>query len=396
MDALFTFITMAFPKAGIQIAGLPLTLNLLLTVYVVLRHPNQTLLLIQRHKNFFFLYMVLFFFGTMSILLDLVQGAKPFFLAQMVIVLISPLVGVSITRISSDNLLKIVIFAMIIANFYGIIQYAIGIDHVAIPGVTYTYGQNIFEKPIGWSAENGTAEKIISTYQNGNSFGLFVVLGICFLLSHKLKNHIWEYARLFALFLGFVGFLLCGSRSIQIPFILFLVVLLSSFIKQLSPRRRSITLFIGGIGCAAGVGFLLCQKTILAQFSDRLITQTLASSTGNGRTTQWAHDVDVISGMKPLALCRQMLLGQNPHTDIGGEGLPKFFCIFGLISTCAFFGGLVAIVHACWKRVDGRIMSMGILCVLIAFCVDQSFLYPPNVMNIALFAVATLYRRQNR
>ena len=50
MDALYVFITTALPKAGVQVAGLPLTLNLLLTAYVILRHPNQTLLMMQRFR----------------------------------------------------------------------------------------------------------------------------------------------------------------------------------------------------------------------------------------------------------------------------------------------------------------------------------------------------------
>ena len=44
----------------------------------------------------------------------------------------------------------------------------------------------------------------------------------------------------------------------------------------------------------------------------------------------------------------------------------------------------------CWRSYNGLILAIGILCVIIAFCVEQTFLYPPNVMNIALFAVAVL------
>ena len=51
MDALYIFITTALPKAGAQVAGLPLTLNLLLTAYVILRHPNQTLLMMQKFRG---------------------------------------------------------------------------------------------------------------------------------------------------------------------------------------------------------------------------------------------------------------------------------------------------------------------------------------------------------
>ena len=140
----------------------------------------------------------------------------------------------------------------------------------------------------------------------------------------------------------------------------------------------------------AGIVALAVQRTIISQFTDRLIKQTLSSSTGNGRTIQWAHNIDVISEMNGPELLRQILIGQDPNVAIGGEGLPKYFCIFGLISTVAFFCGIISIIRMCWRSYNGRILAIGILCVFIAFCVDQSFLYPPNVMNIALFAVAVL------
>lgn len=50
MDELSVFVTTSLPKAGAQVAGLPLTLNLLLTAYVILRHPNRTLLMMQRFR----------------------------------------------------------------------------------------------------------------------------------------------------------------------------------------------------------------------------------------------------------------------------------------------------------------------------------------------------------
>lgn len=50
MDELSVFVTTSLPKAGAQVAGLPLTLNLLLTAYVILRHSNRTLLMMQRFR----------------------------------------------------------------------------------------------------------------------------------------------------------------------------------------------------------------------------------------------------------------------------------------------------------------------------------------------------------
>lgn len=67
MDTLYIFITTALPKAGIQVAGLPLTLNLLLTAYVILRHPNQTLLMMQRFRGLSVAYGTLFASGLSAL-----------------------------------------------------------------------------------------------------------------------------------------------------------------------------------------------------------------------------------------------------------------------------------------------------------------------------------------
>ena len=107
MDALYIFITTALPKAGAQVAGLPLTLNLLLTAYVILRHPNQTLLMMQRFRGLAVAYGTLFVFGVLSMLMAVAQGMDAFRLSQMIVVVGSPLAGIAATRITSKRLLKI-------------------------------------------------------------------------------------------------------------------------------------------------------------------------------------------------------------------------------------------------------------------------------------------------
>jgi len=67
VDTLYIFITTALPKAGTQVVGLPLTLNLLLTAYVILRHPNQTLLMMQRFRGLAVAYGALFASGLSAL-----------------------------------------------------------------------------------------------------------------------------------------------------------------------------------------------------------------------------------------------------------------------------------------------------------------------------------------
>lgn len=345
--------------------------------------------MIQRFRGLTVAYGTLFIFGVLSILMALAQGMEAYTLSQMIIVVGSPLVGVAATRMSSRQFSRIIICSMFIVNLYGIIQFAIGIENCAVAGITYTLGQDFTDKAIGFHAD-GTVEKIPSTYQSGSSLGIFNVLGVSFLLSNYQNSSIWKYMRYVALGLGLVGVMLSGSRSIQIPFILLLIIFLIQFVKQLPPRKRSMTLGVGGIALAIGAVCLCAQQTIVDRFFDRLVNQTLADKTASGRTEQWSQSFEVISQMNGWQLLRQIMFGQNPHTDVVGEGLPKFFFMFGIVSTMAFYGGLLYIIRCCWQCRRSRTVALGILCVFCAFCVDRSFNYPPNIMNVSLFAAAVL------
>lgn len=392
MDALYVFVTTAFPKAGAQVAGLPLTLNLLLTAYVILRHPNQTLLSMQKHRGIMISYLVLFIFGVLSILLAFAQGAAPFTLSQMLVVVGSPLVGIAALRLPPERFAKIIVVSMLIVNTYALIQYTLGTENTAIEGLTYTYGQSFTDKPNGFKAD-GTAEKMTSTFQSGNSFGLFDALGLSYLLTRFPLNRRWNFARIVAFFVGFVGFMLSGSRSIQIPFAICLVFILVQSVKQTPPRLRQNILAGIAIGGCALIAFVFFQPAMILGIKDRLITQTLADPTASGRTEQWQRIFDVVKQMDGVELLQQFLFGGNPTKNVG-EGLPYFFAVFGLPCTLAFFIGLTSLVIICWREKNTKTIALGILCVTIAFCIDSSYMYPPCIMNVYLFYAAAQQLRK--
>lgn len=391
MDALYVFVTMVIPKAGAQIAGLPLTLNILLTVFVILKNPDQTIAYVQRFRGFAIAYSVLLCFGLITFFLALTDGTSPFELAQIVIVLSSPLVGVAVTRIRPQTLIRIVIIATIIVNLYGIIQFLVGVEGASISGLTYTYGQSLSSKPIGISSGTEQADtKIISTFQNGNSFGIYDVLAFSFLMSKLDVAGGWRIARYAAIPLSVVGILICGSRSAVIPFVLMAAFMIRSFLKQMSPRMRSSVGIAVALFVLVGTAALMAQGTILQRFWERNVTHTLEDPSASGRTGQWANSFDAITQMTPAELLRLLFFGRSNTMEIAGEGLPEFFFNFGLVGVCAFYGGMLLIVRHCWKLSCGRTIAMGLLCIVMAFCVDRTFDFPPNLMMFSLFAAGAL------
>ena len=391
LDMVYVFVTMTIPKAGAQIAGLPLTLNIILTACVILKNPNQVMLFIQRFKGFAIAYGVLLFFGLITFALALLDGTPAFKLAQIVIVLSSLLVGVSVLRMRPSALAKIVIASTVIVNAYGVIQFLGGVEDMSIQGITYTFGQSLLDKPIGISTTSQQADtKIISTFQNGNSYGIFNVLAFSFLMSRLPVTKGWQIARMVAVPLSVIGILICGSRSSVIPFALMALFMVGSFLKQMPLRTRLAAGFALAFAMIAGIAALLAQGTILQQFWERNVIHTLEDPSAAGRTDQWAYSFGQIAHMTPTELLRLFFFGRSSDMTIIGEGLPEFFFVYGIIGVCAFYGGLLLIARHCWNLPCGRTIAMGLLCVITAFCVDRTYDFPPNLMMFSLFAAGAL------
>ena len=385
MDALFQIVTMIFPKAGVQAGGVPLTLNMLLLAYVIVRKPDQTVLAIQRIKWVGYLYAVFLLFGAFSLILSIGHW-KMFKIAEMVTVLASPLAIVFASRMGTERMLRITCIALILVDLYAVVQFTVGIVNTAVPGLTYTYGQTITTKSLGYGYGSGgveAANKMPSTYTNGNYLGIFDALGITAMLSWKPRTTGWRVCRLSAIMLGFVGFMLCGSRSIVIPFTLACVLLLVQRYRSWPRRMKGTYLFFVFIGLVCVIVYLVVyQSSVINHFFNRIIVQTAEDSTGAGRTVQWARMWQNILLLGPLQILRLVLLGQESTYGLSGEGLPEFFATFGAIGTVAFYGMIVAGAVYCLRNKQIQPIAFGLLCAGVAFSVDQSYYYPPTVMEV--------------
>lgn len=395
MDALFQIVTMLIPKAGIQLGGVPLTLSALLFLLVIVRNPNQTILAIQQKYWIGVLYAVLFCFGICSFVFGIVSNLPVFVLAQIVTVVSSPLAGVIAFRMSPEKSMKIVCIALILVDMYAAAQFTVGIMQISVPGISYTLGQNLESKPIGFGhSQEASALKMPSTYQNGNYLGLFGTLGLSLALIWKPRERFWAVVRFLAIGSGILGIILCGSRSIVLPVLLVSLLLV---VERYKATRHDFkpTFMIGTLSAAlATVSYVVIfHSSWINQFSDRIFYQTVNDPTAAGRTSQWRAMAETIMQLPPAQLIRLVLLGQGNYGLIG-EGLPTFFATFGLMSTVAFYGMPIASIVYLWKNHTTRTVAYGVFCALFAFTVDSSFYYPPNVMILFMvISIAFVYAR---
>lgn len=385
LDALYLFVTTVLPKAGLQLAGIPLTVNIALTAIVVLRNPSKTFSGIQFSSWSAPLYFTFLAFAILSTMLAL-ESLSAYQLAQNLVVMISPLVVVAGMGANGERPLRIVSLALIMVTGYALLQFFLGVVRVDVPGLTSTLGQDITEKTIGYGLSSAAeANKMPSTYQSGNYFGMFCALGASLLMPwHPADKH-WREVRLAAIAAGYVGLVLCGSRSIVIPYLMLSVCILVTRLRswgRVEFRRNLVLLIAGGFVL---IGYVVCSNSeVLAAFVDRVINQTLRDPTAAGRTAQWAEIVRGIAGMSPLQLLRLFLFGQGAPHDLGGEGLLEFIVRFGIVPAVSFYGLLLSCVFLFLRRRETRPFSMGLISIFIALCVDQAFYYPPVIMQFFL------------
>lgn len=385
IDWLFLAVTFAIPKAGIQMGGLPLTLNIVLTGLLIIRRPGEAFLGIQFTRWSAPLYCMFAGFAILSSLLALGSLAT-YQISQNLVVLASPLVIYVALRTDATKAMKIVSASLIVVVLYALMQFFIGIVAVEIPGLTVTFGQDITSKMIGYGISTAAeANKMPSTYQNGNYFGMFCALGTSLMMLWRPTESKWKHARVCSVVLGYLGIVLCGSRSIVIPFLLLGILV---FIFQMRrweriESHRNVLLLIGGM-LVLFVYVAFSNSQIVAAFLDRIVSQTISDPTASGRFGQWAHIADGISKMAPLGLIRLLLLGADPLLGLGGEGFPEFVMRFGVIPAIAFYCLLFGCVCMFALRKESRVLAIGLFCSFFLLCIDQAFYYPPALMQYFL------------
>lgn len=387
LDQLFLAITFIIPKAGAQLANVPLTFNLLLLAAVLLCDVPRTFEAPQINGWIGFLYYGFLMVAIVStVLLNVGKGV--FSLAQNIVVMFSPMAIVAARRVPRDTAMRIAVVSLLVVNLVGLLQYFFGINEMSVAGLTYTYGQDLASKPIGYgSLSTNETNKIISTYQNGNSYGIFCALAVSLAIGWEVEDACWRKLRFVSTLFGVLGLLICGSRSIVLPSCvvgLYLVAQRLHTWKGYAWRRNFLLLLVAFAGIVLYV--LYSNSSIVANFADRIIGQTLGDTTASGRTTQWAEIWNGFLAMSPAEAVRFLLLGQGEPYDLGGEGFPEFVCRFGLLAAVLFYELLFMTAAHFLGFEKTRPLGAGMLCVIFAFCVDQSYYYPPTVMEYFLAA----------
>lgn len=383
INALFEFVTMAFPKAGIQVGGLPLTLNMLLFGLILLINFRTLPAYIQSIPNLFIPYYFLFCFSILSLMVNYSQKTvSSMEIAMTIVVIMSPLAGVAIYNLNIEHSFKIMNISTIIVGGYMIIQKVFGIINTSVIGITYTLGQDLTKKNIGYTmaVEGSEANKMPSTYQNGNSSGLFLASSLFLLLLWNPVKKKWKALKYIGIICSSIGLLLSGSRSILFPLLILLIFILYSYLKNLTFRKkRNVILVFILFVIILFFYFLTIGNQLYLQLYDRFFIQTVNNPTSN-RGTMWINAINYIYFLNGSSLVRFLLIGV-PNNAIGSDGMMGFLLSRGVIAQISFIICLLIPIVDLHRKKTVKVMSWILFSIFIAFMIDMSFFYLPCLMN---------------
>ncbi|HNX28811.1 MAG TPA: hypothetical protein PKN87_05295 [Syntrophomonadaceae bacterium] len=259
------FFCFTFPKAGIKIADIPVTVSDILFLLLILFSLTRITCWREtffHNKTVIILMMIFACYATLKLgysywhydLLNI--GVIVPLLVYPVIFLILLLFD-RLYSIPWEKMLLIPVIAFIILSVYALLQYFLGIETVMIPGLTYNWtdAQNpliLVEKKNYY----GPYTKIFSTYQNGNIFGVnllllfplvfellydrrkslgYIALGFFITVAfHTASRAVWAAVLCYVL----IRFLLFkqGLKKLTVIFPLSFITALLLFVEQLRSR----------------------------------------------------------------------------------------------------------------------------------------------------------------
>lgn len=288
------------------------------------------------------------------------------------------------TRAQVDVIIEVIDKCLFVVMIYAIIQFIFGIGKTALPGITVNYTDYI-RAPNSWWLEkaNGFSDgsKIFSTYQNGNIFGLTLLL--LFPISYRSDS---KYNRL-KLFLFIVCCFLSGSRSAIIGCILYLIIVVA--------RKRKITrkTFVLGLAFIAAaipvfVKIMTMERNsgLLGRIGNSLDWNVFMG--GSGRTASvLAYFSWLFKKFRPFAF----LFGAYGSDYSGGAYEMTYICVFvlgGIIGLLLFVYPVFNIVLKIKRKLltndDEKLRGVYegiILYFLIAF-IEGAYWLPPTALNV--------------
>lgn len=389
------FINVTFPKAGIKLGGIPLTVGnvfLLLTImmwffYVLWRRCfifSKAERLVVIGCLYWLIRFLLTMVGGRAGLSDWVGFFVPLVVYPFTFLVFNFFIT---EQRQIDLILRMLMWGTIIVFIFGFLQAAFGIERFSIPGLTVNYTDYI--SSTNWYAEkyNGvqdgvTYSKTVSTYQNGNLLGVNILL-FCPMIYESIKKKVWQrvYMLVFVLFC-----ILTGSKTCWVGIFLYLFIKSVVIINRKWADGRKVQfacLIIAVIPVIAAI-FLNMFPQILERFKDSFTLKNINDLSGRSESMSQLIDYFVNK-------TEWILIGPYGLTSYWGSSYEMaYFCILmigGIAGLVAFLGPIIYIlVKYIGKHIkDSKVLKgvcHGLVVYIIIAFVEGALWLPPTAVNL--------------
>lgn len=383
------FFNIWFPKAGIKLSGIPLTVgNVFLAITFFFWTMKKVMNRRMKINKIGYILIILMLYSLIKYLLI---GGFVKNIGYIIPLVVYPLMFIIAydtidTKEKLQKVIKVICFGFFFICIYALLQYVFGIENVCIPGLTVnlsdytTYGANWYlQKNNNNSYEIGT--KIISTFQNGNLYGVNALLIYPIIYGYLKKEN-----KSFLMYVSLALFVICVflslSRSCWLGIILFMLfgIFLESEKNKNSLYRKAIIILMCLV--LVGVSFKYFPS-IAARFSSMDKSSIMSMS---GRTEGLTEVLNNFSQYKYIFI---WLIGSNGFIENAGlayEMTPLALLVqVGIIGIVLFYGTLYQV----WKRMNKKkwlqnAVKLSIFIWTIVGCIEGAFWLPPTALNIFL------------
>lgn len=386
------FINLAFPKAGIKLAGIPLTVGNMFFVFTFvfwlgkivrnnkLRSSKVHIIIVIFMLYCFLKYTIAFKYDVTDIS-TLAVTFVPADIYPLSFFLTYDMVN---SEERKKRLIRIVEISFYIITIYSIIQLIFGIGNVDIPGITVNYsdyvdmGQNWYMKK-----SNGTSEevlKMVSTYQNGNLFGIGLLIIYPMLFNYYCMKENTK-KKIISLILFIVSIFICLSRAAWFGLALFM------FIVILNGKSKNYKALMGKIVLL----FSICALVVLGISKIPSVYSRLQESDSIEKVSSMAGRKDgmmvfldnYVELTEPLAIIFGPT-GIHPIEGLAYELTPisiiNFLGALGLIIWLYVFIKIYTAIDK--ENNETKIYSQTLVIWFITGCIEGGYWLPPTVLNL--------------
>lgn len=379
-----------FPKAGIKFGGIPITVGNVLFAIIFLtwmmnnirigkvKSLNISMILIFGIVYFILKYTIVYaiigeIISSMTYIIPLIIYPLIFFVT----------VDIVDNKEKIDKVVKIIVYGFFFLCIYAILQYVVGIDKCDIPGLTVNLSDYREMGPLWFMQKsNGIDEansKIVSTYQNGNLFGInliFIYPLVYYYYSEKEKEKI----KIFSLILFITCSFLTLSRTCWLGIVLFIFlgIIMEKEKNHKAILRKILTLFL----CIICLFYVFMYiPSIANRFFDTDKSDWISMS---GRTEGLITVIETVWSSNSIIAWLIGPQGIIQYAGLAYEMLPlALFAQTGIIGISLLYGFFIkAYISLDKGNYIQKSVKLSLIIWLIIGCIECGYWLPPTALNI--------------